>query len=89
MAHPGHCRTRGPLYPGPEFTLAERIATGTETETETEQNVYIYIAKYMYMHISVYYMCAYIYIYIYIPRGPSVLVLRTGSYLFSIFYRKL
>ena len=45
--------------------------------------MYIYI--YIYIHICIYD----IYIYIYIPRGPSVLILRTGSYLFSVFYRKL
>ena len=37
----------------------------------------------MYIHTYVY-MCIYIYIYtyidVYIPRGPPVLMLRTGSY---------
>ena len=46
-------------------------------------NIYIYI--YIYIYILYIYIYIYMYIYIYIPRGPSVLILRTGSYVVSVF----
>ena len=66
----------------------------TYTHTYIHVNIYIYIEREICVYVCT---CAYIYIYIqihvfmciyiYIPRGPSVLILRTGSYFSSVNFK--